>query len=159
MNVKELKDLTNNKEISELIQILGLELNGRGDVKYEKIIIATDPDVDGAKISSLIIKFFYTWFPNVIRQGRLYQIITPLVTAVNGGKVHRFYTLEEFEKSELKFSNVRYLKGLGSLSVSDWEHEWKNLHLVKFLIDDKTDDIIKLAFDGEAKNRKIWLTT
>ncbi len=159
MNVKELKDLTNNKEISELIQILGLELNGRGDVKYEKIIIATDPDVDGAKISSLIIKFFYTWFPNVIRQGRLYQIITPLVTAVNGGKVHRFYSLEEFEKSELKFSNIRYLKGLGSLSVSDWEYEWKNLHLIKFLIDDQTDNIIKLAFDGEAKNRKTWLTT
>jgi DNA gyrase/topoisomerase IV subunit B len=159
MNVKELKDLTSNKEISELIQILGLELHKGSNTKYDKIIIATDPDVDGSKISSLIIKFFYTWFPDVIRQGKLYQIVTPLVTATYNNKIHRFYSMEEFEKSDKKFTNIRYLKGLGSLSVSDWEYEWKNLHLIKFTIDNETDDIIKLAFDGESKNRKIWLTS
>ena len=106
----------------------------------------------------MIIKFFYTWFPEVIKQGRLYQIITPLVTANNGGKIYRFYNLDEFETSDKKYTNIRYLKGLGSLSIQDWEHEWKNLHLLKFEIDSETDRLIKLAFDGEAKNRKTWLT-
>lgn len=158
MNAKELKDLTNNKEISELIQILGLGISDKTSIKYDKIIIATDPDVDGSKISSLIIKFFYTWFPDVIRQGRLYQIITPLVTAQSGGKIHRFYNIDEFENSEKKYTNIRYLKGLGSLSIKDWEYEWANLHLLKFEIDEDTDKLIKLAFDGDAKNRKTWLT-
>ena len=58
-NVRDLKDLTSNIEISELIQIIGLDLKNNKKPNYEKIIIATDSDVDGGHISSLLLNLFY----------------------------------------------------------------------------------------------------
>jgi DNA topoisomerase-2 len=161
-NAKDIKDLTTNKEIAEIIQILGLDLKGENETKYNKIVIATDADPDGDAIAGLLINFFYKWFPYVIENGQLYRLRTPLVTAGIGSKMTRYYNMDSFKKDseKKKLTNIRYLKGLGSLTKPDWEHVFKNLEdgLVLFEKDKETEDKLELAFGDDADKRKKWLT-
>lgn len=159
-NTRELKDLTSNVEISELIQILGLDLKGENEPKYKRIVIATDADKDGGHISSLLINFIFRWFPHIIKNKKLFQLITPIITGNDGKDVKRFYTVEEFKLYNKKLSNIRYLKGLGSLSISDWEYTFKNIEksLIQIQLDDKSEESIELAFGESSDKRKLWLT-
>jgi len=159
-NTKNIKDLTTNSEIAEIVQIIGLDFDAMRPTKYENIIIATDSDVDGAHISSLILNFLYKWFPHVIKSGKVFKLETPLITAKYGNTLERFYTLNEFnEKSKKrKYNNIRYLKGLGSLSIEDWDYTFKNLRLVRFTIDNSAKKNFEMAFDENSEKRKIWLT-
>jgi len=159
-NTKSIKDLTSNIEISELIQIIGLDFDQSKPMKYDNIIISTDSDVDGAHISSLILNFLYKWFPHVIKAGKVFKLETPIVTAKYGNVLERFYSLNDFnQKNEKKkYTNVRYLKGLGSLSLDDWEYTFKNLRLTRFVIDDKSKKSFEMAFDEDSEKRKLWLT-
>lgn len=159
-NTRDIKDLTTNKEISELIQILGLDLKGELEPKYKRIIIATDADKDGGHISSLLVNFIFRWFPYIIKDMKLFQLITPIITGNDGKNIKRFYTDEEFKMYNKKLTNIRYLKGLGSLSISDWEYTFKNIEqsLIKFEIDDLAPDSIDLAFGESSEKRKLWLT-
>lgn len=164
-NTRELKDLTTNAELAELIQIIGLDLKDSSKLQYQKIVIATDSDPDGGHISSLILNFIYKWFPYMIEEGRLYQLVLPLVTASKGSSYLTFNTLKEYneylEKNGKGLTNVRYLKGLGSLSIKDWDNIFKNIddYLVKFEMDENAEEFINLAFGNSAEKRKVWLTT
>ena len=83
--------LAGNQQISDLIQALGA---GTGtsyreeDLRYDKVIIMTDADVDGAHIASLLITFFYRQMPLLIDQGHLYLAVPPLVSADAGRQDH-----------------------------------------------------------------------
>lgn len=159
-NTKSIKDLTENTEIAELIQIIGLDFDKTKKTKYNNIIIATDSDVDGAHISSLILNFLYKWFPHIIQDGKVFKLETPLITAKYGSNLKRFYSLEEFdvESKKRKYTNIRYLKGLGSLSLDDWEYTFSNLRLTRFTIDENSKDNFEMAFDEKSEKRKLWLT-
>lgn len=159
-NTKSIKDLTTNTEISELIQIIGLDFDKNKSTKYNKIIMATDADVDGAHISALILNFIYKWFPHVIEAGQVFKLETPIVTAKRKNKLERFYTLDEFNErnKKYKYTNIRYLKGLGSLSLDDWEYTFNNLRLTRFIIDENAKTNFEMAFDEKSDKRKLWLT-
>lgn len=158
-NVKTIKDLTTNSEISELIQILGLDINGKKEPNYNKIIIAVDADEDGNHISSLIVNFIYRWFPYIIQRGILYQLLVPIVNANDSkGNLLRFYTMDEYKSYSNKLNNIYYMKGLGSLDKKDWEFIFNDINLIRFEIDVKSEDMLNLAFGDSPDDRKIWLS-
>jgi DNA gyrase/topoisomerase IV subunit B len=158
-NSKKLSDLSNNKELLEIISILDIEPNNKRLPNYEKIIIAADSDADGSHITSLIINFFYTWFPHVIDNDRLYQLITPLVVCDSEKSRKYFYSIEEYTEfaNNNKTSNVNYLKGLGSLSLEDWKFVMDNRVLFKISNDRSAKRFLDIAFGASSQKRKKWL--
>jgi len=94
--------LTANQQIADLVQALGsgTRKNYREeDLRYDRIIIMTDADVDGAHIASLLITFFYQEMPDLIRNGHLYLAVPPLYRISQGGKVA--YARDDAHKDEL----------------------------------------------------------
>src|SRR3954471_23728614 len=94
--------LAGNQQLADLVQALGA---GTGvhyrdeDLRYEKIVVMTDADVDGAHIASLLITFFYRQMPKLIENGHLYLAVPPLYRLSHGGKV--FYARNEKHRDEL----------------------------------------------------------
>jgi topoisomerase-4 subunit B len=159
-NARRLSDLTSNSEIVDLMNILNLDPENDKACKYERVIIATDADPDGlGHIASLITNLFYKWFPNVIRQGKLYILQTPLLSVDENKKTKYMYSMKEFEayNRAKKPSNVRYLKGLGSLSRADWEHVFADMRLFRLTEDTKAPKMLEMAFGLNAGLRKKWL--
>ena len=159
-NARRLSDLTSNSEIVDLMNILNLDPENDRACKYEKVIISTDADPDGlGHIASLVINLFYKWFPNVIRQGKLYILQTPLLSVDENRKTKYFYGMKEFENysKTRKPSNVRYLKGLGSLSRADWEVVFSDMRLFRISEDSKSPKMMEMAFGTNAALRKKWL--
>lgn len=158
-NARKLSDLTANAEWLDIMSILEIEPGNNKLPTYEKIIIATDEDADGQHISSLIISFFHKWFPQIIENKKLYRLITPLVVC-DINKVRKyFYTLQEYEEfiKTNKVTNVNYLKGLGSLSLEDWENVMKNKILFSVINDRSSDRFLEIAFGDSSAKRKKWL--
>jgi DNA gyrase/topoisomerase IV subunit B len=160
-NARSLSDLSDNREILELMQILNLDPEGQNiQCPFERVVIATDQDPDGAHITSLLINLFYLWFPWMIKQGRIQFLETPLVTTGDKAKKY-FYSLEEFKKGTGRSDkgNVRYLKGLGSLSLEDWDYVMKNKRITILVEDKKTKYHLDMAFGKSAMERKKWLSS
>jgi len=114
---------------------------------------------DGQHISSLIISFFHRWFPHIIESKKLYRIITPLVSCDNEKQRKYFFTLEEFSafSKNNKTANVKYLKGLGSLSLKDWEYVMAHKTLFSIINDRSASKFLEIAFGDNSAKRKRWL--
>ena len=112
-----------NQEIIDLVQAIGCKRGEKfnsKDIRYEKIIIMTDADVDGAHISTLLMAFFYKEFPKLIDEGHLYLSVPPLYRITKGSKI--LYAVndkhkDEIIKKEFKNSevNINRFKGLGEM--------------------------------------------
>jgi topoisomerase-4 subunit B len=112
-----------NKELSDLLLALGAQGGTRyrdEDLRYERIVIMTDADVDGAHIASLLITFFYRTMPEMIRAGRLFLALPPLYRLSHGGKTA--YARDDAHKDELlatmfkgKKPEIGRFKGLGEM--------------------------------------------
>jgi DNA gyrase/topoisomerase IV subunit B len=160
-NARSLSDLADNKEILELMQILNLDPHApNSNCPYQKIVIATDADPDGAHITSLLISLFYNWFPWIIERKMLHFLETPLVSTGEKSKTY-FYSIQDFKDASAKkrMSSVRYLKGLGSLSLDDWEFVMKNKRITNIIKDKKSGQMLEMAFGKESGPRKIWLSS
>jgi topoisomerase-4 subunit B len=119
--------LSQNQQLADLMQALGV---GTGthyreeDLRYEKVIVMTDADVDGAHIASLLITFFYRQMPKLIDDGHLYLAVPPLYRLSHGGKI--FYARDDKHRDALikkEFhhnANVEIgrFKGLGEMMAS-----------------------------------------
>ena len=93
--------LGTNQEINDLTQALGTNLGSKfniDDLRYEKVIIMTDADVDGAHIASLLMTFFFTQMRPLIDQGHLYLACPPLFRLTQGS--HRVYCKDQVERDE-----------------------------------------------------------
>ncbi|MET0539458.1 MAG: DNA topoisomerase IV subunit B [Xanthobacteraceae bacterium] len=119
--------LSQNQQLADLVQALGV---GTGthyrdeDLRYEKVVVMTDADVDGAHIASLLITFFYRQMPKLIENGHLYLAVPPLYRLSHGGKI--FYARDDKHRDALikkEFhhnANVEIgrFKGLGEMMAS-----------------------------------------
>ncbi len=108
--------LTQNQQLADLIQALGVGTGTRyrdQDLRYERIIVMTDADVDGAHIASLLITFFYRETPELVRNGHLYLAVPPLYRLTQGTK--SIYARDDRHREELL---KREFKGSGKVEVS-----------------------------------------
>jgi topoisomerase IV subunit B len=118
-----LDKLTANKELSDLMLALGVQPGKKfkeEDLRYERVVIMTDADVDGAHIASLLITFFFRTMPDLIRAGRLYLALPPLYRLSHGSKV--IYARDDAHRDELlktefkgKKPDIGRFKGLGEM--------------------------------------------
>jgi len=119
--------LAQNQQLADLVQALGCGTGAsyrEDDLRYEKIVVMTDADVDGAHIASLLITFFYRQMPLLIEQGHLYLAVPPLYKLSQGGKVA--YARDDKHRDELlksEFSGrgkveIGRFKGLGEMLAS-----------------------------------------
>jgi topoisomerase-4 subunit B len=119
--------LAGNQQLSDLVQAIGAGSGSHyreADLRYEKIIIMTDADVDGAHIASLLITFFFRQMPKLIDSGRLYLAVPPLFKLTQGAKT--VYARDEIHRQELMKSvltgkgkvEVSRFKGLGEMTAA-----------------------------------------
>jgi len=118
--------ILNNTEIQNIISAIGTGIEPRLDyqkLRYGKIIIMTDADVDGAHICTLLLTFFYRYMSELIRKGHLFIAQPPLYRIDSGKKL--FYALDEQEKDQIvkKLNGAKYeigrFKGLGEMPAAD----------------------------------------
>ncbi|MDI3471357.1 MAG: DNA topoisomerase IV subunit B [Pseudolabrys sp.] len=119
--------LAQNAQIADLVQALGCGTGAHysdKDLRYEKIIVMTDADVDGAHIASLLITFFYQTMPKLIEDGKLYLAVPPLYRLSHGGKI--FYARDDKHRDEILKKEfhanakveVSRFKGLGEMMAA-----------------------------------------
>jgi topoisomerase-4 subunit B len=119
--------LASNAQLADLIQALGVGTGAHyqdKDLRYEKIVVMTDADVDGAHIASLLITFFYRQMPKLIEDGKLYLAVPPLYRLSHGGRI--FYARNDKHRDEIMKKEFRAnanveisrFKGLGEMMAA-----------------------------------------
>ena len=126
-----------NEEFNLLQDALNIE-DGLDGLRYNNVVIATDADVDGMHIRLLLITFFLQFFPELIRQGHLHILQTPLFRVRNKKKTHYCYSDEERKAAIEKLSpkpEITRFKGLGEISPDEFSHFiGKNIRLDPVII-------------------------
>jgi topoisomerase-4 subunit B len=141
--------LGSNQEISDLTQALGVALGTKfnlDDLRYDKVIIMTDADVDGAHIASLLMTFFFTQMRPLIDHGHLYLACPPLFRLTQGS--NRVYCLDQVERDTWLTSglggrgkiDVSRFKGLGEMDAKD---------LKETTMDPSSRKLIRVSIDDE----------
>ena len=113
-----------NEEFNLLQAALNIE-DGIETLRYNKVIVATDADVDGMQIRLLIITFFLQFFPDLIKKGHVYILQTPLFRVRNKKKTSYCYTEEERVKAIEELGpnpEITRFKGLGEISPDEFKH-------------------------------------
>ena len=135
LNVEKatLEKILLNNEIKSMIAAFGCGIGDEFDItklRYDKIIILTDADVDGAHISTLLLTFFYRFMPELIYSGKIYRGLPPLykVDYINNKKKKSEYIFNDFELEKFrknkdnKITAIQRYKGLGEMDAQQlWE--------------------------------------
>lgn len=158
-NVRDssVKQLESNKEFAALKQILGLKQDTKDSEKlrYGRLLIMTDADLDGSHIKGLVLNMFHVFWPELLKAGYVCAMVTPVVKK----GPNWFYTEEAF-KATGDLSGAKYYKGLGTSTSSEAREYFKMIDklTVRFEIDQETDQTMTLAFaKTHASERKDWL--
>jgi len=149
-----LSKIADNNEIQNLIQSLGCGIGKNFEIsklRYEKIILMTDADVDGSHIATLLITFFYKYMKSLIDENKLYLAMPPLFKIYNKNK--SFYAYDEKEKDKLiekEFKsdnyNITRFKGLGEMPADQ---------LKETTMDQKKRNLILINSEKAKKDLKI----
>ncbi len=179
LNVREaaVKQLAENEEISNLKKIMGLRQGCKYDndedfasLRYGRIIILTDQDVDGSHIKGLVMNMFHTLWPELVkREGFITSLATPIVKAFKNKDTKIFYNLTEYEdwvesltESAKNTWKIKYYKGLGTSTSTEAKEYFVDINdkLIKYIweSEENDDNSLTLAFQkNRADDRKEWL--
>ena len=159
LNVEKarLDRILGNAEIRTMITAFGTGIHEDFDIsklRYNKIIIMTDADVDGAHISTLLLTFFYRFMPDLIKKGHVYLAQPPLYKLEKNKKVWYAYSDEELsailaEVGRDQNNKIQRYKGLGEMDASQlWETTMDPEHriLKKVYFDEEISSEIDLTF-------------
>ena len=160
-----------NQEIKEVMNILNLDLTKKDDesqvIEFDKIVIATDADVDGINIASMLMGWWYKLCPSLYKQHKIYRLNTPIVIIEDAKENIKkwFFNLDDFKKWEAtnndKKLKIVYLRGLGSLSTSQLDYiitqqGFESL-LEEYTLDDMSDEYFKNWLGPDAEPRKKYM--
>jgi DNA topoisomerase-2 len=176
LNVRgeQIKKISENKEISDIKKILGLETGRQyktiADIhqhlRYGKIMIMTDQDLDGSHIKGLCINLFHSeWASLVHIPGFISFMNTPILRAKKGQQTLVFYNEGEYDKWKQTMGgntdswNIKYFKGLGTSTSAEFKEYFANKKIVDFVYNGQTsdDNIDKIFNKKRADDRKTWL--
>ena len=170
-----IKRIAENKEISDLKKILGLETGKVYDsitdvhkhLRYGKIMFMTDQDLDGSHIKGLCINLFHSEWASLIHiPGFLSFMNTPILRAKKGAQVQLFYNDGEYLNwkeaqgaNESKGWTIKYFKGLGTSTAAEFKDYFANKKIVDFVYTGQvSDDTIDKVFNKKRPDdRKTWL--
>lgn len=162
----KMEDIFKNEEINTMIHTIGA---GSGsdfvpnDIQYDKVIIMTDADDDGAHIQVLLLTFFYRFMRPLIELGKLYIALPPLYKITSGKEVSYAYDNEELkELTEGKKCEIQRYKGLGEMNSDQlWETTMNPLtrSLIKVNIDDASlaEKRVSVLMGDKVEPRKEWI--
>ena len=151
-----------NEEFNLLQNALNIE-NELEDLRYNNIVIATDADVDGMHIRLLIITFFLQFFPDLIKEGHLYILQTPLFRVRNKKKTIYCYNLSEKKEAEKELIGkieITRFKGLGEISPEEFkEFIGTNIRLdpVIYESDEKIHDLLRFYMGKNTPERQSFI--
>jgi topoisomerase-4 subunit B len=120
---KTKKVVYENEEFNLLQAALNIE-DGLEGLRYNRVVVATDADVDGMHIRLLLITFFLQFFPDLVRRGHLYVLQTPLFRVRNKKKTHYCYSLAERDVAVAALGanpEITRFKGLGEISPDEFQ--------------------------------------
>lgn len=173
LNVRDasINQLLHNDEINNIKQIVGLsqgkEYNSVNELRYGKIMILTDADVDGSHIKGLFINFIHYFWPSLLSYNPSFLVAmrTPIIKVSKGVNIKSFYNCQDYEKWKRTNNTtnwkIKYYKGLGTSTANEAKDYFRemNKNVVSYSNDDKTAESIDLAFKKSlANSRKKWLT-
>lgn len=166
LNIRDatVSQLMNNEEINNLKQIIGLkqgkDYKDTRDLRYGKVMLLTDSDVDGSHIKGLLVNLFHCWWPSLLKLDFIQTLRTPIIKAIRGQKVLEFYTQQDYDKwknnTNTNGYQIRYFKGLGTSKKEDAQETFRNFNRLRidyYHKDNLCDDSIVLAFEKD-KNIK-----
>jgi DNA gyrase subunit B len=155
-----------SEEITNLITAVGTGVGEQFDLKklrYSKVIIMTDADVDGEHIKTLLLTFFFRFMPELIKEGKIYAAMPPLYR-VRKNKDHYVYTDSDLKKicEKLNTVNVTRFKGLGEMGSQQlWETTMnpKTRKIKKIFIEDavEADRIFSMLMGDDVQARKEFI--
>ena len=161
-------DLLKNEEINTMIYTIGAGVGQSfsiADSNYDKVIIMTDADVDGAHIQILLLTFFYRYMRPLIEEGKLYIALPPLYKLDYGKK--KFYAYSDEELNEIKSENtgkysIQRYKGLGEMNPEQlWETTMNpdTRSLIRVNIDDASlaEKRVSVLMGDKVEPRKEWI--
>lgn len=154
-------------KVSDLLAAIGLvpgQKAVRSELRYGKIVIATDADVDGGDIFTLLVNLFYQFWPELFDPNYepiVHRLLAPNVCLTKGNKRIHLPTRIEYEKVKNKHKgwSVHYYKGLGSMVKADWKMilSGETNTLVPIVDDGDLGEVLQLLFGPDADARKEWL--
>jgi DNA topoisomerase-2 len=166
VNVSELTNqkLVQNTEAVNLMASIGLKLGKEIDVRdlrYGRVLIFTDADMDGNAISALLINFFYKYWPEMFDRRMIYKVETPIVVAIPKSKSKKkslFYTQQEYARweaeNDLKGYEIKYKKGLAALVDDEYDDIINRPRLTLITKDEASKGSLETWFGKSADLRK-----
>ncbi len=166
INVSEISNqkLVQNNEAVNLMASIGLKLGQEIDLKslrYGRVLLYVDADVDGNSIAALLINFFYKYWPDMFERRMLYKVETPIVVAIprkKGSKKILFYSQTEYneweEKNDLKQFEIKYKKGLAALVDDEYQDIINSPRLTQITMDDVSEESLNIWFGKDSDLRK-----
>jgi len=160
------------KEIRALVIALGTAIAEEFDIsklRYGRIIIMTDADVDGAHIRTLLLTLFFRYFPELINQGHIYIAEPPLYKISSGKRSEYAYTdedkaeiLGDFKKNKILNPNIQRYKGLGEMNPEQlWETtmnpESRSMKQINVEDAEKADKVFDILMGDEVAPRKRFI--
>lgn len=151
-----------NDEMYHLMCSLGIE-NSIENLRYEKVVLATDADVDGLHIRNLMITYFFRFFDSLVYQGHLYVLETPLFRVRNKKKTIYCYTDKERNVAIKKIGKgmeITRFKGLGEISPKEFKHfigDAMRLSRVEYAANEDASHIFNFFMGRNTPKRKTYI--